>query len=214
MQRLWFNKNIQIGYCATFYYHWYSKNINCVKDITNINGSLLSLNELKTKFKLPVLNYLEFYSLINSIPRQWKNILCKASSNKSALTHDEYTMYVNINDKKWDIHYTYNKDLYWALVNKKAKPAVPAESKWFNLQPENIKTCYQISFKNIRHTKIHKMQFKIIHGFYACNLKRYQWKIKLSNCCSYCKDVDYIEHHFYHCNKIKYFWNSMLNWWF
>ena len=57
------------------------------------------------------------------------------------------------------------------------------------------------------------MQYKIIHGIYACNLKLFHWKIKPSNLCSYCNEVDNSAHHFYYCKEMALFWHTFHNWW-
>ncbi|MEK6264143.1 MAG: hypothetical protein N2B06_05145 [Clostridium sp.] len=216
MQPLWFNKYIQFNNMIPYYNHWYVQGIRLVRDLYNSKGKLLSLQELVEKYGIRISNYLEIHSLINAIPVSWRKLIGKNNTNKSQLTYDEYTVYVKLKNKTRDILYSYNKDFYWALIDTKAKPAVPAVTKWrglFGIEPDELKLYYQIPFNSIRHTKMQCMQYKILHDIYTCNLKLYHWKIKSNNLCQYCKEVDNVLHHFYFCYELQLFWNSFQNWW-
>ena len=217
IQPLWFNRNIQIGRHMTFFHHWYVYGIKLIKDIIDKNGKPMSAQALHAKYGIDVSNYLEYNGLISAIPKVWKKILANEGTNKSNLSCDENTLYINLVNKKNDICFSYNKDFYWSLVQLTAKPAVPAELKWYKLlhiEPEKLKHYYKLPFESIRHTKIQCMQYKIIHGIYTCNLKLYHWKIKPSSVCNYCEEIDTDTHHFYFCRDMAIFWNSFINWWY
>ena len=216
IQPLWFNKHIQVGKGMTFYFHWYLKGIKHIKDIIGDNGKPMSPQEISKVYGINTTNFMEYHSLIKAIPTVWKKCIANKGTNQSSLSYDVNILYVKIKNNHRDICYSYNNDFYWSMVQSKAKPAVPAETAWakqFGVQPENLKQYYLLPFRYIKQTKIQSMQYKIIHGIYACNLKLFHWKIKPSNLCSYCNEVDNTVHHFYTCKEMALFWHTFHNWW-
>jgi hypothetical protein len=46
----------------------------------------------------------------------------------------------------------------------------------------------------------------------ACNYNLKIWKVKNSDMCYYCQDIDTIEHHLVECRDTNEFWKMIFNW--
>jgi len=213
-QSLWFNKFIQINNQPVFYDKWYKKGICIINDILDVNQKLLSWDDVKKKFELDDLNFLQYLGLTQSIPKQWKQKLSK-STYSSFFEPDDHPMIEGIGILR-DLLYNTNKDLYWTFVHLRTNIKTTADIFWhekFQLDEANLKAIYNVPSLYIKETKIQIMQFKIIHLFYPCKLKLFHWKIKDSPICNYCPEVDSLEHHLYYCDKTFKFWCTLQKWW-
>ena len=213
LQRLWFNSNIQIAKKPVFYKHWYNKGIKCVGDIVDKNGLLLLPDQIQERFDLEKMHFLEYYALRNAIPYKWKDTLRVANKVEYVENHG---LDVEIKGISRDLKYTSNKEVYWSMIAKSKTSPIPAERYWIRSLgvPEvHMKKYYEIPYLYMRQTKIQTMQYKILHNFYACNLKLYKWKIVNSNKCLHCEITDTLEHHFFECVHMQVFWRSFCGWW-
>ncbi len=80
-------------------------------------------------------------------------------------------------------------------------------------EPQVWKQISTMSFITVRDTKIQTFQYKIIHNIISCNQRLYKIKIKETNECNFCNDIDNLPHFFLTCNKVKHFWYHWFNWW-
>ena len=63
------NKDILIGGEPFFNKEWLSKGICEIKDLLSTNGSFLLFHNFRTKYGLSKTNFLQFYQVINAIPK-------------------------------------------------------------------------------------------------------------------------------------------------
>ena len=213
LQKLWFNSKIQIANKPVFYKHWYTKGIKSIGDIVDKNGLLLLPDQIQQKFDLDKIHFLEYYALRNAIPFIWKNTLRTANKIKYV---EDHSLDVELKGISRDLKYTSNKEIYWSMITKNKTCPIPAERYWirsFGVPEAHMKKYYEIPYLYMRQTKIQTMQYKILHNFYACNLKLYKWKIVHSNKCLHCETTDTLEHHFFECVHMQVFWRSFCGWW-
>jgi hypothetical protein len=113
------------------------------------------------------------------------------------------------------------KDFYWFLIYRKKTGKTPkSKKKWSEKYPnyfennselwENI---YRLAFNVSRETKLQSFQFRINHRILPCKKWLFDIKIKESNICNYCDNIDDIEHFILKCEKCDQFWTSFLSWW-
>ena len=57
------------------------------------------------------------------------------------------------------------------------------------------------------------LMYKITHYVFNCNKILCRWKIKGSEICNYCDNVDDILHNFLHCEPCRILWYNILKWW-
>ncbi len=214
-QPLWFNSHISSNPDIMYITKWYIKRINQIKDIIDKNGNFLSHKQLKEKYDIttPFLTTLQL--LISSIPIWWKNKLKTFTTNTNCILVGNS---INVNNKVLNIEKINCKDFYWHLINK-ASHMPNNILKWCetyhyfkNADPKTWQTIFKLPFQVIRETRIQTFQYKILHKVIWCNKWLFNIKIKTSELCDYCNDIDDITHFFFHCPKVKIFWNSALKW--
>jgi hypothetical protein len=80
------------------------------------------------------------------------------------------------------------------------------DKKWSDVYVQNLTHPTEI--------KIQCFQYRILHRILPCNNWLKQIKIKDTNICNDCNQIDNIQHFLLYCHKIKYwFWLSFNNWW-
>ncbi len=86
---IWFNSEIKIANTPIFYKRCHLSGMTYVKDILNDHNDFLSYQEIIGKFGY-VINFIEYYGILESIPCTWKRILRNAlNPNEINLTFFE-----------------------------------------------------------------------------------------------------------------------------
>ncbi len=70
---------------------------------------------------------------------------------------------------------------------------------------------FKLPFKTVRDTKLQTFQYRILH-IIPCNEWLFKIKIKNSNSCSFCNEIDTLPHFFVKCRKVNNFWKYWFNW--
>jgi hypothetical protein len=73
-QPIWHNGRIRVGGQPVFFSHWVKSVIFFINDLIKKDGSLLSLTDLKNNYNINI-HFLEYHSIMLSIPQEWKSIL-------------------------------------------------------------------------------------------------------------------------------------------
>ena len=73
------NKDILIGGKPFFNKEWFSRRIISITDLLDAEGRFLSFNDFQSKYRLRRTNFLQFYQVINAIP---KHLLAKSINKK------------------------------------------------------------------------------------------------------------------------------------
>ncbi len=143
--------------------------------------------------------------MLTSIPKWWKTKLKTLTTNTNCILVGNS---INVNNKVLNIEKIKYKDFYWH-PNIKLKYC----ETYPNLKNADHKTwqrIFKLPFQVIRETRIQTWQYNILHRVISCNKWLFNIKIKTSEWCDYCKDIDDIPHFFFHCPNVKMFWNSTL----
>ncbi len=208
-QPICYNSFIKINNNVIVNLAWYNKGIKQIKDIVNSNGNLLSLLELKEKYDLNI-NFLEYLSVISSIPKTWKTMM----KNVDNTNGDRNNLVESIVRSAETSKFVYGK-----LSRSFAQfPTVLAE-KWSNyLENDNIDNSFiENSFAKLYastiSTKIRNFQFKMIHRLTATNSKLCKWGLVESDRCDICNtEEETVKHLFCECRLVKIFWNEVRIW--
>ena len=209
-QMLWYNSHLKIQGKVFFYRQWYSKNINHIRDLYNDDFSLLSHNQFCEKYRINV-PFLQYYSVISSIPRAWKVTLRqrlrvvgnvavnKALSIQALLKTDKPSKLA------------YNKFIA-------CKISVPVQlcHKWKtelgddDIDYSMISNCFEKIYACTIDTKTRAFQYRLLHRILGVNYKLAKWGIKPDGLCDLCKthEETYI-HLFYECDAVKTFWSQV-----
>ena len=90
--------------------------------------------------------------------------------------------------------------------------------KWSNdlgqqLTNDFLKNSFDSIFKLTISCNLRAFQFKFLHRILPTNHLLFIWKIKDSNACSFCHQVDEtLKHLFYECNITRKFWSELREW--
>ena len=216
---LWHNKFITSAGKSLCFSEWKSSGIKCIKDLLNVNREFYTYEEVQAKYGVKC-NFLEIMQVRHSIPWSWRQLLQEENINsKTETSTDCPALYINLSTKYRDINDIKCKDFYWAIINmKQVTPA--CVFKWQTIfvgfkdcDPDTWTRIFKMSFNVTRETKLQSFQYKLLNRIIPCNKWLHDVKIKTSNQCSYCDEVDDLVHFFVHCDKINYFWNTFFKWW-
>jgi hypothetical protein len=158
------------------------------------------------------INFLDYNSLKDAIPKQWREKLKTIKIDRNAIDSKENPT-LQIKKKNISLQALTNKMIYWELVEKIQIPAV-TKYKWtqeLKLNEEDWENIFQVS-KVIRDTKIRTFQYKILFNLIPCNLYLFRIGKNNSDKCHLCDGIDNITHYFYNCVDTKNFWSSLQNW--
>ena len=64
---------------------------------------------------------------------------------------------------------------------------------------------------HIKEIKLREFNFKLIHGIMPCNLNLFRWKLKFSNRCDVCHDIQSQEHLLFNCIYVRPLWKLISN---
>ena len=74
-QIIWFNSHIKIQKKPTFDNGCYENNIVYLSDILNDDGTVLTFDQLKSKYNTLEIGWLKYQGIVTAIPREWKRKL-------------------------------------------------------------------------------------------------------------------------------------------
>ena len=107
-----------------------------------------------------------------------------------------------------------NKQIVNKLLSSITKPPTSVET-WINMYPflemEDWKQIFLRTFQITKETYLQSFQYKMLNRITNCNDKLYKWKIKPSDKCDECGEVDSIDH-LYYCITSTTFWNQLKGW--
>jgi hypothetical protein len=156
----------------------------------------LPKKDLEQKYTITC-KQLEYETLIDAIPKSWKNILKNNKTlNLNYHIYNEYIAYILEKILKLDEIST--RQLYWHLANQLSlRPT--SEAKWnekldFLIDEPMWDIIYTKYQKIVKDTTLQNVQFKITHRILACNYNLEIWNIRENNRCDLCNEIDTIEH--------------------
>ena len=180
-----------------------------VNHIIDSNGAFLSYNAFCEKyFKC---NFLQYYSLIDAIPKQWEYILRTHTTN-----HNEKQMFINVPTiMKAEKTCKLVKQNYFE--NNETLPTYRLQ-KWnrdlsAEISIEDFLQAFQLIYKITKSPPLQVLQYKLLHRTLVTNRHLFFWKIKDNDNCSFCstESETYI-HLFYECTHSRIYWNKIKTW--
>jgi exonuclease III len=214
-QPLWANSYITVNNKSIHVKEWEDKGITQLKHILDRDCNFFSHSALKNTYNINT-HFLLTAQIISSIPKSWKATIKKHTKFSDKIPED-YTIYINKIHKS--VQDTTCKDFYWHIIN--AQNYTPISIfKWceyynttYDTEDHLWANIFKSPFRTVRETKIQSFQLKLLHRITSCNKWLFNIKIKDSDKCSYCNNVDDIPHFFINCPKVLEFWGYWFNWW-
>jgi hypothetical protein len=213
-QQIWNNSLIKIGGKMVNYKSWKDKGIIFIQQLIDQKGKILSKEVLENKFDIDCL-FLQFESLIHAIPKKWK--IQMADDNISSNLQPYLKCYIHYSNEKKDIGSTDTREVYWHFIESISQRPT-SEKTWLektelNLSENEWEIVYKMPYGITRDTTILAIHYKITHRIIACNYQLKIWKVKDTDKCDFCEEIDTIEHFFVTCKRSKTFWEALLKWW-
>jgi len=200
---LWNNRFIIVDNKPIMKNSWLHKGILYVQDLLDVKGRILTLEGLKEKINIDV-HFLEYMSVINAIPKQWRLELTNNASNFQYICSQDnrhFHMLQNLNSKK----------VYWMGIERFVKQPT-AINHWISefpfLHDDDFVDIFLLAHKT-GDVKLQSFQYKILNRIFPCNYMLNKWGITGSVMCDYCNEIDTLEHYFFYCENCKDLWQHI-----
>ncbi len=183
----------------------YDKGIKYIYDLLDQNGHIFEHGFFQQKYHVQV-NFLTYFSLVSSIPREWKIILI---NNIQHLEHHTSTYFGRISALNGKV----SKYTYRLMMENKTPPNITGVIKWEGiLRNEDFsidlwKNRIVILYRITKNTQLIQFQYKLAHYIVATKEKLFQWNISENDICRLCEEeIETVEHVFLECEVVKLFW--------
>ncbi len=211
-QFIWGNQLIKFKRKPLIYLHWMHSGIMCINDLLNCNSGFSSnivYNKLRNKTNWAA----EYYTVINSIPNEWKPLLHSIESKNSKVK-------CSLALRRFDLKKGYVQDgctsrsMYSYLISKKAVKS-HMENYWSVKFSHSI---FRTDWQNVwflcthmQERKLGMFRYKLLHNILPCKLLLHRWRLSESPQCNVCKVVEDYQHLFINCKMVKHAWQYMCN---
>ena len=200
-QNIWNNRFITVNRKMLFFPRWNQVGIRQISDLFDSHESrFLTFHSFRDNFDLKC-NFLQYCSLLSSIPQSWKKLLHERSENivKPPISICSLTC----------------KTLYDMLLDLEDLPPPTSEKKILacGVEREDLNKIYLLPFQATKEIKLAMFQYKIIHQILPTNSLLYKMKKVASPFCPFCpSEYHTIWHLFTQCTQATSFWNEFQEW--
>ena len=211
-QYIWYNSNVDIPINRNHYRTYMENGITQIKDIVNTNGTFLTFDNIQRIYKVQKTSYLFYQTIVNCIPKTWKNILrtnvCEEQNSMNDIP-------ISINGVEYNIHHITAKQIYAEMVIAKydISKAQSTYTEVYETVDEDWSKHYKHHVRLNIPPKVKENQYKIIQNYIATNKLLYKMNLISSPRCNFCNlYTQDTAHMFYSCLIIKGFWLEMNAW--
>lgn len=192
---------------------WMEAGILLINNICHdTENRLLGHEEMSEKFLIRC-NFLEALTIRNSIPHAWRSKLTSNFQEEITLSH-----LFDINGTKFDPCTSSPRGWYSEWV-RALKTPFSRENSWNrelanhdqNANPD-WRSMFLLPYKTTRETKLQSFAYKVIYRLCPCNMYLSKVRIKPSDTCSFCPEVDSLSHFFLECQGVRPFWERLAEW--
>ena len=92
------------------------------------------------------------------------------------------------------------------IVLKQRMDTLKCISTWENKLNVDVSNFFSIGIKSTKESRLRLLHFKIVHYIYPTNIILKKMKIKETNKCDNCAEIETLDHLFFRCFKLKDFW--------
>lgn len=103
----------------------------------------------------------------------------------------------------------YSKCFYNIFKNSVESHNVNSYLNLFTHNDEDIRNVYNVKVKLESEIKLKEFNYKMIYGILPCNKNLHKWRIRSSNSCDICGQVQTIEHLLFQCYYVKPLWSEI-----
>lgn len=206
-QSLWFNSFVKIAGKPVYFHRAHRAGIRFLYNSWDpVANSFLKYEQILDIYGLTVLSYLQYYGLINAIPRHW---IREIKNARNILEDFEY---------RFDSHQGKMTSLvHSGIVSNKCVMSKVAE-KWnsklgYIIPYQAFLECFERLYRLVPSIKLRNFQFRYLHRIIFCAKQLHAWKLVSSPRCYFCEDeYETMEHMFYYCPVTNQFWETFVAW--
>jgi hypothetical protein len=160
---------------------------------------------IKHKYNIDNAEFLNYYKLIESISKDWKNKLKIETETENTVP----SLLQNLLKQKSPNKFIYNVQAENIRQELEIKPQV----KWNNLfENLNWNEIYKIPFESTIDNKLRSFQYKYLMRIIPTNNYLYKCNITETSLCDFCNsNVENIQHLFWECQLVRAFWTELDN---
>ena len=217
-QSIWQNTHIRI--LAKNYSKRVRDRLPIIRNLIDTqNNEMYSLAVLNAKYDTQ-LNFINYYALRNSIPKEWLKIV------KKNITVDPQSAKVKINKEIKEMHQnkrnkttaSISKVIYSILIKNKNVNNNNNKIKWetdlnYEIKDSIWEQIFRLTKTLTNCTKLQFLQYRINHRVLVTNSLRHKWDSSISPLCTFCqKSNETILHIFVECEKVVQVWKMLSKW--
>lgn len=204
---IWLNDKFLFKNKHLYLKNWVESGFIYLKDFFNMEGKLLSWEQIQDKLHDKRNWIAETYKIFAAIKTYLK--ILKTSNAKFVKIPNK--IYLKTRYRQVLIHNQRLKFFYELLIDKKYERPI-TEKFWerkFNidLQSRDWKEIYRNKVHNSVERKLSELNYKLLNRILPCNFWLKKCKIKDSENCEYCGGVETLEHLYFDCERVKNLWN-------
>lgn len=216
---LWNNKFITSGGATVSIAPWEARGILSIDDICQPKeGRLCSHTEISRKYGVKC-TFLDALSLRLSIPLAWRQALTPEWQKPPLPPSLSGIDILLPREQPQDIQMVSPKAMYKALILQPDTHPT-AYKRWTDpssyptqiLDPEEWKEANLSVYQATRETKLQSLHFKVMNRVIPCNAYLKQIRIKASDECGICGQVDSLVHFLFDCPSVHAFWTAICSW--
>ena len=208
-QNLWFNSNIKAGNQVLFNSELYGRSINYLHQLCYEDShKLMSYADFVLKTGCQI-NFLNYYTIIASLPKKWKNILREANDNI-----DDNDVDIDRIDWLAEVEKPV-KYIYAKLIKQKHEPPILQSGKWqldCNEIWDTDAWLHCFGNKITLYNRLNSFKYKLLLRAVPYRKRLYYMKIAENPLCLYCKKEGTLIHTYWECEKIYALWISLQTW--
>ena len=199
---IWFNSNIKIGGNLVFIDGMHKRGVNRIMDLKKNSNTFLTFNEYNIKFPGTGIHFLQFLSLINSLPAPYKNQSLISYPKRSAF---EFLLPVKKVTKKYYDFMINKPDFFPSRSFERHSRYLP------NLHTETFRNSLEIMYTCTRSTKLRDFHFRLLHMTLVTNKEAFHYFKKVPNDrCTFCEThQEDIHHILLYCRFTKNLWSNL-----
>jgi len=152
-----------------------------INELIKEDGSLLSFTDLKNNYNINIF-FLEYHSIILSIPQEFKSMLRDNQVEKLDEICNKHILLLRVSQKVV-------KPFYKIFIQKVFEKPLKSQNKWMTdlniTEEENWDTIYQLPFKRILSTKLQSFQYKLNLRILDTNSMLLKCGLSETELCSY-----------------------------
>lgn len=218
-QVIWNNRWITSNGQPLFWKDWKRKGINTMDNICNgEEGRLYSHTEIMERYHVRC-SVLDSLKIRLSIPIHWRSAITpnwQQPVNPPNITG----VFISLpGEEPRDISTSSSRAVYSALILQNSKSPT-ALARWSEMPEDQLRVDNTIEWNNIclnpyrtmRETKMQSLHYKIINRILPCNVFLRQLRIKETDVCSFCDQLDSIDHFLFSCKIVQDLWSKICDW--